>query len=86
MPHSICFDKVTRTHSIRLLVLNIVMPDLNYRGFREAWEEGGRKSMLDRAKEKVKTILQEHQPNSFSEDLSKELDDFVSGVFKSLKD
>ena len=62
------------------------MPDLNYRGFREAWEETGNKSMLDRAKERVTTILKEHEPNSLPDDLNKELDDFVKGVFKSLKD
>jgi trimethylamine---corrinoid protein Co-methyltransferase len=73
-------------HTLKFLRDERYMPDLNYRGFREAWEETGNKSMLDRAKERVTTILKEHEPNSLPDDLNKELDDFVKGVFKSLKD
>ena len=77
---------VADDHTLKFLRGERYMPGLPYRGIREAWEEGGKKSMLDRAKERVITILLEHQPNPLPEDLSKELDDFVIGVFKSLKD
>ena len=61
-------------------------PNLLYRNSREAWEDGGFTTLLDRAKDKALSILEEHQPNPLSEDISKELDEFVSKALKSLEE
>lgn len=60
-------------------------PALLYRGSREGWEDGGRKTLRDRAKERAKAVLEEHQPNPLPEDTRKALDEYVSAALKSLK-
>jgi trimethylamine--corrinoid protein Co-methyltransferase len=61
------------------------MPYLFYRGAREGWEESGRKTMRDRAKDKAREILKEHKPNPLPEDVAKELDKYVKYAFKELE-
>ncbi len=58
---------------------------LLYRNSREAWEEGGHTTLVDRAKERALTILKEHQPNPLPEDTAKELDKFVAKALKTLE-
>ncbi len=60
-------------------------PAMFYRGSIEGWEAGGSKMFRDRAKEKAKTILQEHKPNPLPEDISQALDEYMSDALKSLK-
>jgi trimethylamine--corrinoid protein Co-methyltransferase len=40
---------------------------------REKWQESGSKSFVDRARERVEKILQEHQPPPLPADLEKEI-------------
>ncbi|MBC8334147.1 MAG: trimethylamine methyltransferase family protein [Anaerolineales bacterium] len=76
---------VADPHTYKFLRGERFEPTLQYRNSREAWEETGSKTMVDRAKEKALAILEEHQPNPLPEDIRKELDEFVPKALKSLE-
>jgi len=61
-------------------------PELFYRGSVEGWEAGGRKTFRERAKDKARAILQEHQPNPLPEDVGKALDEYVSYALNVIRD
>lgn len=71
-------------HTVKFVRGERYTPDLFYRGSVEGWEEAGRKMFRQRAKEKAKAILQEHEPHRLPDDLAKELDDYVDHAFQSL--
>lgn len=71
-------------HTLKFLRGERYVPSLLYRNSREVWELSGSKSFVERAREKAMTILQEHEPNPLPEDVSKGLDNLVSGALKSL--
>jgi trimethylamine--corrinoid protein Co-methyltransferase len=75
---------VEEMHTLKFLRGERYKPSLLYRDSREAWEAAGSKTMLDRAKEKAISILEEHQPNPLPEDISQELDRLVASALKSL--
>lgn len=72
-------------HTLRFLREERYIPALLYRGSREGWEASGWKTLRDRAKERAKAILQEHEPNPLPEDISKALDEYVSDVLQALE-
>jgi trimethylamine--corrinoid protein Co-methyltransferase len=76
---------VTDMHTYKFLRSERFETKLLYRNSREAWEESGLTTLLDRAKERALTILKEHEPNPLPEDVSRELDKFVSKALKSLE-
>lgn len=76
---------VEEMHTLKYLRGERYKPSLLYRDSREAWEADGSKTMLDRAKEKAISILEEHQPNPLPEDISQELDQLVSSALESLE-
>ncbi len=71
-------------HTLKFLRAERFMPSLLYRNSREAWDEGGSKSFVERARERALTILQEHEINPLPKDVSKALDEYVSAAMKSL--
>lgn len=73
-------------HTLKFMRKERYMPDLLYRGFREPWEESGSKTMVDRAREKARTILKEHEPNPLPDDIGKELDSLVNHALNALKE
>ena len=72
-------------HTLKFLRGERYVPSLLYRDSREAWEAGGSKTLVERAREKAMAILQEHQPNPLPEDVSQALDDLVSDALRSLE-
>ena len=76
---------VADPHTYEFLRGERLEPTLQYRNSREAWEEAGSKTLVDRAKEKALAIREEHQPNPLPEDIRTELDEFVSKALKSLE-
>lgn len=76
---------VADLHTYKFLRGERYEPTLQYRNSREAWEEAGSMTMVDRAKEKALVILEEHQPNPLPEDVRGELDKFVAQSLKSLE-
>lgn len=71
-------------HTLKFLRGERFMPSLLYRDSREAWEAGGSKNFVERARERAKAILQEHEINPLPEGISKALDEYVSVAMKSL--
>ncbi len=72
-------------HTVQFLRGERYTPELFYRGSVEGWVKGGRKTFRERAKDKARTILQEHEPKRLPEDTAKALDEYVNYAFKSLK-
>ena len=72
-------------HTVQFLRGERYTPELFYRGSVEGWVKGGRKAFRERAKDKARTILQEHEPKRLPEDTAKALDEYVHYAFKSLK-
>ncbi|MGM0420126.1 MAG: trimethylamine methyltransferase family protein, partial [Bacillota bacterium] len=52
-------------------------PDLFKREFYDNWEQDGEKTLFERSNEKVKDILENHQPEPLPDDVVKELDRIV---------
>jgi trimethylamine--corrinoid protein Co-methyltransferase len=71
-------------HTLKFLRAERYKPSLLYRDSREAWEAGGSKSFVDRAREKAKEILAEHEINPLPEEISAALDEYVSAAMKAL--
>jgi trimethylamine--corrinoid protein Co-methyltransferase len=76
---------VADPHTYKFLRGERFEPTLQYRNSREAWEGAGSKTLVDRAKEKALTILEEHQPDPLPEEIRNELDEFVPKALKSLE-
>ena len=72
-------------HTVQFLRGERYTPELFYRGSVEGWVKGGRKTFRERAKDKARTILREHEPKRLPEDTAKALDEYVHYAFKSLK-
>ena len=71
-------------HTLKFLRSERFSPSLLYRNSREAWDAGGSKSFVERARERALAILQEHETNPLPKDVSKALDEYVSAAMKSL--
>lgn len=72
-------------HTLKFLRGERFVPSLLYRDSREAWDASGSKSFVERAREKAKAILAEHEINPLPEDIGKALDEYVSAALKSLE-
>jgi trimethylamine--corrinoid protein Co-methyltransferase len=72
-------------HTIKFLRGERYVPSLLYRDSREAWEESGSKTFVERAREKARAILEEHEINPLPPDTRQALDEYVSDAFKSLE-
>ncbi|MBT3390399.1 MAG: trimethylamine methyltransferase [Chloroflexi bacterium] len=53
-------------------------PDLFERGIFKEWEEGGSKSLAERARQRVETILNDHQPEPLPESVRMEINKIVN--------
>jgi len=71
-------------HTLKFLRGERYEPCLLYRGSREAWVQDGSKTLLQRANEKARAILEEHEVTPLPEDVSKALDELVSKALESL--
>jgi trimethylamine--corrinoid protein Co-methyltransferase len=76
---------VADLHTIRYLRGERFLPRLQYRDSREAWEATGAKTMLERARDQARAILQKHEPNPLPDDVAKELDKLVQHTLKQRK-
>jgi trimethylamine--corrinoid protein Co-methyltransferase len=72
-------------HSVKFCRGERYTPEMFYRGSVEGWEESGRKTYRDRAKDKARAILAEHEAKSLPEDTSKALDEYVAYAFKAIE-
>ncbi|MDZ7672346.1 MAG: trimethylamine methyltransferase family protein [Halanaerobiales bacterium] len=64
-------------HTMKYFKKETYYPDLFKRQFYENWEAEGKKTLFDRANEKVKDILENYKPEPLPEDVQKKLQDIV---------
>jgi len=76
---------VADPHTLKFLRGERYLTHLLYRNSREAWEASGSKDFEQRAKERAKAILREHQPNPLPEDIGKALDELVNDALRNLE-
>ena len=53
------------------------MPRLMVREGYDAWEKGGRETVLDRARERMEEILAAHQPRELDPAVERELESYL---------
>lgn len=64
-------------HTMKHFKKETYYPDLFKRQFYENWEKEGKKTLFDRANEKVLDILENYQPEPLPKDVQKKLQDIV---------
>lgn len=64
-------------HTMKYFKKETYYPDLFKRQFYDNWEADGKKTLFDRANQKVKDILENYEPEPLSEDIQKKLQDVV---------
>jgi len=64
-------------HTMKYFKSETYYPDLFKRDFYENWEKAGKKTLFDRANEKVLHILENHEPEHLPKDVEQKLQDIV---------
>ncbi|MCW4031945.1 MAG: trimethylamine methyltransferase family protein [Candidatus Bathyarchaeota archaeon] len=75
---------LTQKHTIDYLRKEHWIPSLLDRQMRESWVKNGSKDLLERAREKTKEILSNHNPNPLSKDIEKELQNNLKDIEKEI--
>jgi trimethylamine--corrinoid protein Co-methyltransferase len=73
-------------HTIQYLRGYRYEPALLVRESREAWQDDGAKTFEERANERARTLLDEHEPLPLPEVTQKDLDSFVEQALRNLKE
>ncbi len=76
---------LSQSHTLRFFEQEHWFPSLLDRQTREAWIKGGRKDLLQRAREKTEHILETHSPTPLPRDIEKELDHLVEQTEKAIQ-
>ncbi|MBW1711544.1 MAG: trimethylamine methyltransferase family protein, partial [Deltaproteobacteria bacterium] len=69
---------LTDKHTFQHFKTELWFPELSNRSRLETWTQQGRKTMNDRLAEKVKEILESHQPQPLSSEVARELDQMLA--------
>jgi trimethylamine--corrinoid protein Co-methyltransferase len=73
-------------HTIEYLRGYLYQPKLLYRRSREDWVEGGEKTFEQRAKDRARAILAEHEPTPLPPSIAEDVDALVEEALETLKD
>ncbi len=65
-------------HTLDYLRKEHFIPELTDRRSHQAWLKDGSKDIVERAKERVKTILEKHQPEPLEKDVHSEIQDIIA--------
>jgi len=71
---------LTQKHTLENFRKEHYIPTIINREKRELWEKAGSKDMREIAREKVKKILKEHEPEPLDPDIEKELKDILKEI------
>jgi len=71
-------------HTLDHFLKEQFIPELTDRSGYGEWKKAGEKSLVDRAKEKVRKILKEHSVPPLDKDIQKELDSIIKRAEKEL--
>ena len=72
-------------HTLKFIRGERYTPRILYRDSREKWEEERSRGFKERARERARTIIEEHRPNPLPEDIGKALDELVNDALRILK-
>ncbi len=72
-------------HTLQFLRGERQLQEILYRNSRERWEEEGCKGFKERAQERARDIIRNHEPNPLPDDITKALDDLVNDALRLLK-
>jgi len=75
---------LAQKHTMNHFMKEQFIPELIDRSGYDEWKKNGEKSLVDRAKEKVKKILKEHSVPPLDKDIQKELDSIIKRAEKEL--
>ena len=76
---------LAQKHTMDHFMKEQFIPELIDRSSYDDWKKNGEKSLVDRAKEKVKKILKEHSVPPLDKDIQKELDKIIKRAEKELR-
>ena len=71
-------------HTLDYLTKEQFIPELTDRGSHEAWLKHGAKNIVDKAKERVRIILEKHRPEPLERDVQKEINGIINRADKDL--
>jgi trimethylamine--corrinoid protein Co-methyltransferase len=71
---------LNQRHTVRTFRQEHFIPRLMVRDGYESWEKAGRKTVLDRARERMNEILQSHQPRELNPDVERDLHAYLEMV------
>ena len=71
---------LAESHTRKHMRSELYMPRLADRSRRSTWQKKGAKNIIERAREKVDSILQEHQPNELEKTMENKLLDYMKTV------
>ncbi|NIQ05194.1 MAG: trimethylamine methyltransferase, partial [Candidatus Korarchaeota archaeon] len=75
---------LAQKHTMNHFMKEQFIPELIDRSSYDEWKKNGEKSLVDRAKEKVKKILKEHSVPPLDKDIQKELYSIIKKAEKEL--
>jgi len=75
---------LAQKHTMNHFMKEQFIPELIDRSGYDEWKKNGEKSLVDRAKEKVKKILEEHSVPPLDKDIQKELHNIIKRAEKQL--
>jgi trimethylamine--corrinoid protein Co-methyltransferase len=61
-----------------------LIPKLGVHETRQAWEDAGKKDIMEEAREKVEHLLATHKPIPLGDDVEKELDEIYKHAQRSV--
>jgi len=76
---------LSERHTLNWLNKEHFKTDITDRRTGESWEADGRKSVVDRAREKVQRILKEHEVVPVPQDIVRKFDDIVKSADKDIR-
>jgi trimethylamine--corrinoid protein Co-methyltransferase len=76
---------LAQKHTMDNFMKEQFIPELIDRSSYDEWRKNGEKSLVDKAREKVKNILKEHSVPPLDKDIQKELDKIIKRAEKELR-
>jgi len=73
---------LSHLHTLKYFRDEHFIAELTDRNVRSVWERLGSKSLLERAKEKVKNILAEYHPTPLDKDIQRELEKEIKRIYE----
>lgn len=77
---------LTHQHTLDRFKEEHFSPSLSERKSYEDWEKGGRKSVVDKARKRAKSLLKNHEPKPLPDSAEKEIDELIKEAERTFND